>query len=265
MKVIDTHTHYNHKRFNKIRNDLMDAIDNSDIEYVINAAISHRSIFAMREKLSQYPKVKFTVGKHPNCAANDDFNDSQQKEEIEQLVLENRLVAIGETGIDTYHCKDSKQIDNQILWFKYFIKLSQKVNKPLILHIRGKGADRKAIKVLKSCKENLQGVVHCFCGSYRLYKKYSKLGDFCFGIGGSITFDGKEYKNLKRAVKKIPLERIVLETDCPYLAPKGSESKLNSSLNLPIIISEIAKIKNISEDTVANITYHNAKKFFNLK
>lgn len=262
--MIDTHTHYDHKRFNKIRNDLMDAIDSSDIEYIINAAISHRSLFAMRDKLSQYPKVKFTVGKHPNFAANDDFYDSQQKEEIEQLVSENRTVAIGETGIDTYHCKDPKQLDNQILWFKYFIELSQKVNKPLILHIRGKGADRSALKVLKSNKGNLQGVVHCFCGSYRLYKKYSKLGDFYFGIGGSITFDEKEYKKLKKAVKKIPLERIVLETDCPYLAPKGSEDKLNSSLNLPIVISEIAKIKNISENTVANITYHNANKIFDL-
>lgn len=264
MKMIDTHTHYDHKRFNKTRNDLMDAIDNSDIEHVVNATLSQRSLFAMRDKLSQYPKVKFTVGKHPNFAANDDFSDSQQKEEIEQLVLENRTVAIGETGIDTYRCKDSKQIHNQILWFKYFIELSQKVNKPLILHIRGKGADRNALKVLKLYKGNLLGVVHCFCGSYRLYKKYSRLGDFYFGIGGSITFAGKDYKKLRRAVKKIPLERIVLETDCPYLAPKGSDSKLNSSLNLPIIISEIAKIKNISEDTVASITYHNAKKLFNL-
>ncbi len=79
--MIDTHTHYDHKRFNKIRNDLMDAIDSSsDIEYVINATISRRSVFTMREKLSQYPKVKFSVGKHPNFAANDDFNDNQQKE-----------------------------------------------------------------------------------------------------------------------------------------------------------------------------------------
>lgn len=262
--MIDTHTHYDHKRFNKTRNDLMDAIDNSDIEHVVNATLSQRSLFAMRDKLSQYPKVKLTVGKHPNFAANDDFSDSQQKEEIEQLVSENRTVAIGETGIDTYHCKDSKQIDNQILWFKYFIELSQKVNKPLILHIRGKGADRKVLKILKSYKGNLQGVIHCFCGSYRLYKIYSKQGDFYFGIGGSITFAGKDYKKLRRAVKKIPLKRIVLETDCPYLAPKGSDSKLNSSLNLTIIISELAKIKGISEDTVANITYHNAKKLFNL-
>lgn len=263
--IIDTHTHYDHKRFNKTRNDLMNEINNSEIEYVINATISHCSVLAMREKLLQYSKVKFTVGKHPNCAANDDFNDNQQREEIEQLAIDNRTVAIGETGIDTYHCKDANQIENQILWFKYFIELSQKVNKPLILHIRGKGADRKALKVLKSYKGNLQGVVHCFCGSYRLFKKYRKLGDFYFGIGGSITFDGKEYNKLKRSVKKIPLDRIVLETDCPYLAPKDSESKLNSSLNLPIIISKIAKIKNISEDTVAEITYKNAKRLFNLK
>ena len=265
MKIIDTHTHYDHKRFNKTRNDLMDAIVDSDIEYVINATISHRSIFTMREKLSQYSKVKFTVGKHPNFASDDNFDNDQQKEELEQLASEERMVAIGETGIDTYHSKSTEQIGNQILWFKYFIELSQKVNKPLILHIRGKGADRKAIKVLKSYNGNLQGVVHCFCGNYRLYKKYSKLGDFYFGIGGSITFDGKEYKKLKRAVKKIPLERIVLETDCPYLAPKGSENKINSSLNLPIVISEIAKIKNISEDEVAEFTYKNAKKLFNLK
>lgn len=265
MKIIDTHTHYDHKRFNKTRNDLMNEINNSEIEYVINATISHRSIFGMREKLSQYPKVKFTVGKHPNFAAADDFNANQPKDEIEQLAIENSTVAIGETGIDTYHCNNPEQIENQISWFKYFIELSQTANKPLILHIRGKGADRKALKVLKLYKENLQGVIHCFCGSYKLYKKYSKLGDFYFGIGGSITFDGKEYKKLKRAVKKIPLERIVLETDCPYLAPKGSESKINSSLNLPLIISEIAKIKNISEDTVAETTYQNAIKLFTLK
>lgn len=139
--------------------------------------------------------------------------------------------------------------------------MAKKVDKPLILHIRD--ANKQGIKILKSYHKQFNGVCHCFCSLYRWAKKYIKLG-FYLGIGGSITFEGKAYDRLRKAVKKIPLEHIVLETDGPFLTPAGYNDRPNSSLSLPVIIEKIAEIKSVSPEIVADITYTNAMKIFNI-
>lgn len=126
MKYIDTHTHYDHYRYRKNRNELLQQIqDNDEIKHVINATIGQASMINMSEKLSSFSKVLFTVGKHPVCAAKEEYSlNHNDKQLIEQLVWEPRTVAVGETGIDTYRTSEKSEINNQEEWFNYFINLN---------------------------------------------------------------------------------------------------------------------------------------------
>ena len=191
-------------------------------------------------------------------------NDMKAKKQIESFAKESRTVGIGETGIDLFKCtKDT--IVPQIQWFRYFIRLSKDVNKPLIIHLRGKGAYRKALKVLKEEGSDVSGVFHCFNQSFHTYKKCIACGDFYFGIGGSLLLDRKNSKKLRKAVKKMSLEKIVLETDCPFLKPLEYSEKFNEPFSIPLIIKEIANLKGIDEELVARITTENAIKLFHLQ
>lgn len=261
-RIFNTHEHLDHKRYNKNRKELIEQIHNAGVEYVIVPAISYETNFSMREKLNEYDWVYYAVGIHPARLNGVDFKDDEIKEKLYYLAKENKTIAIGECGLDYCRVKDKTDRKLQESWFRYQIELANKVNRALILHIRD--ADKQGIKVLKSYHKQFNGVCHCFCSSYRWAKKYIKLG-FHLGIGGSITFEGKEYDRLRKAVKKIPLEHIVLETDGPFLIPSGYNNRPNSSLSLPIIIEKIAEIKGISPEIVAEVTYENSMELFSIK
>lgn len=260
-KMFNTHEHLDYKRYNKNRKELIEQIHNAGVEYVIVPAISYETNFSMREKLNGYEWIYYAVGIHPARLNSADFENDEIKENLYTLVKESKTVAIGECGLDYCRVKDRHDRKLQKSWFRYQIELAEKVDKPLILHIRD--ADKQGFKILKSYHKQFTGVCHCFCSSYRWAKKYIKLGLY-LGIGGSITFEGKTYNRLRKAVKKIPLEHIVLETDGPFLPPLGYEGRPNSSLSLPIIIEKIAEIKGVSPETVADITYTNAMRIFNI-
>ncbi len=267
MRYIDTHVHYDHRRFKtEARSEMMQKIEAcDDIAWVVNATIGQDSMFNMREKLAEYSKVYFTAGKHPTAAARDDFGSESMKQHMAHMAREARTVAIGETGIDTYRCHEKAQIENQKKWFHFCMDLSEKVQKPLILHIRGKRACKIALREMRAHgTDNLRGVFHCFCSDYRTYKKCAACGDFYFGIGGTLLRAGKEQKRLRRAVKKMPLERMVTETDCPFLKPDGYADKINDSFAVPLVIAEIARIKHMDEDAVAQVLFDNALRLFGL-
>lgn len=260
-KIFNTHEHLDHKKYNKNRDELIEQIHNAGVEYVIVPAISYETNFSMREKLNEYYWVYYAVGIHPARLSDVDIENNEIKENLYSLAQESKTVAIGECGLDYYHIKDRNSRAIQEKWFRYQIELAKKVNKPIVLHIRD--ADQQGIKILKSYHKQFNGVCHCFCSSYYWAKKYIKLG-FYLGIGGSITFEGKAYNRLRKTVKKIPLEHIVLETDGPFLSPTEYNERPNSSLSLPIIIEKIAEIKGISPEFVADFTYKNAMILFNI-
>lgn len=260
-KMFNTHEHLDHKRYNKNRKELIEQIHNTGVEYVVVPTISYETNFSMREKLNEYEWIYYAVGIHPARLNSVDFESAEIKEKLYSLAQESKTVAVGECGLDYCRVKDKYERKRQESWFRYQIELAEKVDKPLVLHIRD--ADKQGIKILKSYHKHFNGVCHCFCSSYRWAKKYIELG-FYLGIGGSITFEGKAYDRLRKAVKKIPLEHIVLETDGPFLPPLGYEGRTNSSLSLPIIIEKIAEIKGVSPEIVADIVYTNAMKIFNI-
>lgn len=266
-EYIDTHAHYDHRLFRKNREKLLAQIEQDEqIDYVINATIGLQSMFRMREMLEPYSKVLFTVGNHPAWGANETFDNAAAKAHIERFAKEKRTVAIGETGVDTYRCHTPEEMANQEKWMQYFIDLSVQTGKPLILHIRGKDAYKTAIKILrKNRSRELHGVFHCFCESYRVYKKCAALGDFYFGIGGAMTRQDESGEKLRKAVKRIPLERIVLETDAPFIKPCGFDERVNTSFSIPSVIKEIAKAKKTDARVVAKAAYQNSIKLFKLE
>lgn len=266
MKVIDTHIHLSNKRYDRDRKHYLtkDFVDNG-IEYCVNPAINYDSNKIMREKLKDFSNVLYGAGVHPAYVHQQELTENV-KNTLEAFAKENKCVAIGETGLDYYRIKNKSQQANQEDWFRYHIELAQKLGKPLILHIRD--ADKDGLKILKSYNTKFKGICHCFHGSTRLAKKYINLG-FYLGIGGSLLrkndFKGINYYRFKMAIKKVPLESLVVETDGPYLKPDGYDTNINSSLSLPLVIHEIARIKSISPEVVAEVTYQNATKLFDLK
>lgn len=255
--IFDTHAHYDHKRFNSTRNVLLNQIFDCGITKIINPAISYESNFSMREKLKDYPFIKFAVGIHPNKVSLNDNNiqELQKEDTLRKLSLESRTVAIGETGLDYYYTTDFKE--KQIFWFRKHIDIAKNNSLPLILHIRE--ATQDSINILREYSFEKTGVVHCFNEDYKIAKYYLDMG-FLLGIGGSITYP--EMKNLRDVVKYIPLESILLETDAPFVKPLGWNGK-NNSLSLSLIIKTIAEVRGISREKIENQTFENATKLFN--
>ena len=269
---IDTHAHYDMKIFNKDREQLLEMLQNNHVEMVINAATRYESNFTMQEKLAAYDWIHYSAGIHPNhVGITDDVDEIWEKGLRHILSNSNKIVAIGETGLDFYRLTRTEnneldeisalKLERQYKWFRKQIELAICKQLPLILHVRD--AHLEAIAVLKEYEEDLPsqniGVVHCFNGDLESAYRYIDMG-FYLGIGGLIT----DIKNqtLRNVVEEIPLSKIVLETDAPYVTPAGAEEKRNSSLNLPIIAQEISRLKDISVEEVENTTTGNAGNLF---
>ena len=168
------------------------------------------------------------------------------------------MVAVGEIGLDYYW--DEPERDIQKVWFERQIALAREVALPMIVHSRDAAKD--TLDIIKSCKgDEIGGVIHCFSYSKEMAEEYVKLG-FYIGVGGVVTF--KNGKKLKEVVEAIPIERILLETDCPYLAPEPHRGKRNSSLYIPHIAQEIADLRGITYEEVVAQTEVNARKLFRI-
>lgn len=256
---IDTHTHYDHYRFGKEYTQVLERIHSGDIGIVVNPAIDFSTNCRMYEKLRQFPWVYFAAGIHPSFVGDwDDALDavwlSGLRECLTHLL---RFIAVGELGMD-YHHKPAEEVqERQIFWFRRQLRLAEEFHKPLILHIRE--ADEDGIAVLREYPLQESGVVHCFNGSWDIAQQYLELGLY-FGIGGSITLPDAE--ELRKAVAHIPLDRIVLETDAPFVKPAGWSEPLNNSLCLPQVADCIAQCKGISLEQVQHAAEENAVRLF---
>ena len=168
------------------------------------------------------------------------------------------VVAIGEIGLDYYYDEPPKNLQHK--WFLRQMELAKELELPIVIHSREAAQD--TVELMKRTHaEDIGGVVHCYSYSEEMAKEFLKMG-FFFGIGGVVTF--KNSKKLKRAVKSIPLENIVLETDSPYLTPSPNRGKRNDSRYLPYVIEEIARLKEITPEEVAEVTFENARKLYRL-
>lgn len=251
--IFDSHAHYDDEKFNGTREQILDNIENENVGGIINCAIDIESCITSIELSQKYSFIYAAVGFHPESVTGDTvFNVSC----LDDFLNNPKVVAIGEIGIDYYWDKTFK--DKQIEIFESQIKYASLHNLPIIVHDRE--AHNDTFELLK--KYMPKGVVHCFSGSTELAKEIIKLGMY-IGVGGVVTF--KNSKKLQEVVKSVPLERILLETDAPYLAPEPYRGKINNSAYIKYIAEKIAELKETDYDTVLSVTYENSKNLFNIK
>ncbi|MDE6698832.1 MAG: TatD family hydrolase [Lachnospiraceae bacterium] len=253
--IFETHAHYDDERFDKDRDDIISSLPFKGINRVINVGASIESTRTTLELAKKYDFVYSAVGVHPSEI--DGLND-ETFEWLRGVAGEEKTVAIGEIGLDYYWEKDEQIRERQREWFKRQMQLARECKLPVIIHSRDAAED--TIQVMKDINaEEIPGVIHCYSYSKEMAREFVKMG-YYIGVGGVVTF--KNSKKLKETVEDISLERILLETDCPYMAPEPYRGKRNYSGYIPYVVAEIARIKNISEEEVIEKTYENAMRLF---
>lgn len=250
--IIDSHAHYDDEAFEEDRDNLLQSMQSNGIEKIINVGANIKGSRASIALSEQYPFIYSAVGVHPSDT--EELNEEKMAW-LKEVSKKEKVVAIGEIGLDYYWPEPDREIQKK--WFIRQMELAQEVNLPVIIHSRDAAQD--TIEILKQFPAN--GVIHCYSYTKESAKEFLKMG-YYFGIGGVLTF--KNAKKLKEAVMEIPMDRILLETDSPYLAPEPNRGKRNSSLNIPYVVKELAQLKGITEEEVINITTENTKRLFHL-
>ena len=255
MELFDSHAHYNDEKFEEDRETIINEIYNSGVTKIINAGYSLESSKKAIDIAKNYDFMYAIVGVSPN----DIENLSQDYiKQIEEMAQDKKVVAIGEIGLDYYWNKENKEEQKQV--FIDQIKLANKLDLPIVIHTREAVMD--TIDILKNqitC--NNKGVFHCCPLNIELVKEALKLG-FYISFAGPVTF--KNSKNANEVVNYVPMERILIETDSPYLSPEPLRGRRNDSRNVRYIAEKIAEIKGITAHEVAKQTYENTKKIFKI-
>lgn len=253
--IFETHAHYDDEAFDEDRDALLQSMQENGIGTIVNVGASLKSTAATVELVRKYPFVYGAAGVHPNETG--ELNEENFAWLKEQAMLP-KILAVGEIGLDYYW--DEPEQDVQKYWFERQLDLAAEIGKPVIIHSRDAAQDTLEI-MQKKHAEKIGGVIHCFSYSPEMAQIYIKMG-FYIGIGGVVTF--KNGKKMKEVVASVPLEKIVLETDSPYLSPEPNRGKRNSSLNIPYIAQQIAGIKAVSYEEVISVTEANAKRLYHL-
>ena len=255
MELLDSHAHYNDEKFDDDRDTIIKEAYNSGITTIINAGYSLESSKKAIEIANQYEFMYATVGVSPN-----DIEDLKENyiEDIEELAKSHKVVAIGEIGLDYYWNKENKEKQKEI--FMEQIKLANKLDLPIVIHTREAVMD--TIDILKKIECKKRGVFHCCPLNRELVKEALKLG-FYISFAGPVTF--KNSKNAAEIINLVPIERILIETDSPYLSPEPVRGTRNDSRNVKYIAQKIADIKGLTVEEIAKQTYKNAQKIFERK
>lgn len=251
--LFDSHAHYDDKKFNHDRDNLLQEVHRNGVSYILNAASDVASLERCVGLANKYPFVYAAVGIHPHDASALDENIIAK---IEEYTKNKKVVAIGEIGLD-YHYDFSPR-DLQKHWFERQIELAKKLKLPVIIHDREAHDDiLRIVKDTNACE--VGGVFHCFSGSVEMVKEVLKLG-FYVSFGGPVTF--KNAKKLPDVLKNVPLDKILVETDCPYLTPEPFRGQRNDSSFLKYTVERISEILDLDYKELENITTDNAKRLF---
>lgn len=252
--IIDTHAHYDDEQFDIDREELLSSLEAGGISTVVNASASVHSWDKILELTKKYPFVYGMIGVHPDEIGE---LDEESFARMEKLVSEPKIVAVGEIGLDYYWDKESHEQQKE--WFIRQLNLAREKNLPVNIHSREAAAD--TFEILKEYGQGLKAIIHCYSYSKEMALEYVKMG-YLIGVGGVVTF--KNAKKLKEVVQAVPIEQIVLETDCPYLAPTPYRGKRNSSLYLPYVAEAIAELKGMTAEEVIEKTEENARRFYGI-
>lgn len=255
MKIFDTHAHYDDRAFLGEQEFLLRQMHREGIEYIVNIGCSMESSRVITELVKQYDFLYGTAGVHPEDAGTMTEEDLA---ELEELCKADKILAIGEIGLDYHYDEPPKEIQKK--WFVCQLDLAKRVKLPVVIHSRDAAKDTLDIMKAEHAGQT-NGVIHCFSYGVELAREYLDMG-YYIGIGGVVTF--KNGRKLKEVAEYTPLDRIVLETDAPYLAPVPFRGKRNCSLYLRYVAEEIAGIKGISTEEICEATFENAKRLYNI-
>lgn len=251
--IFDTHAHYEDEAFDLDRSKLLETFPSQGIEYLVNIGSEVSSIDKIIALSKEYSYIYSAVGIHPSSTM--DLNE-EVFQWLKEKSYDDKVVAIGEIGLDYYWDTPDRSIQKE--WFIRQMELARERKLPVIIHSRDAAND--TYQLMKEAKaEEIGAIIHCFSYGVEQARQYLDM-DFYLGVGGVLTF--KNAKKLKEVVAFSPLERLVLETDAPYLSPEPNRGKRNVSTNLQYVAQEIARIKNVDYETVIRISNENAKRFY---
>lgn len=267
MKLFDSHAHIDDERFNDDREEIIKQIKESDVGAFVSAGYSLEGSLKAVKYAKNYDFIYSTVGISPNDIPQSEEELWKTLEKTENLILKTReeitdkkiIVAIGEIGLDYYWEKDDKMRDLQKKAFIAQINMANKLDLPIVIHTRDAVMD--TIQILKENKVNKKGVFHCCPLNRELVKEALKLG-FYISFAGPVTF--KNSRNANEIIEMVPNNRMLIETDSPYLAPEPVRGTRNDPRNVKYIASKISDVKGISLEEVAKITYENVKSIFGI-
>lgn len=252
MGIIDTHSHYNDEAFDEDRDELLAGLPGKGIDRIVNIAVdieSSKECIALADK---YDYIYATVGVHPS---NVHESEGDYIEQLKNLAKHDKVVAIAEIGLDYYWSTEYKEKQKED--FVSQLGLAKELGLTAVIHSRDAAKD--SFDILKAYAKDLNIVMHCYSYSLEMAKEYLKLG-FFFGIGGVATY--KNAHKLKEVIEYLPMESMVLETDCPYLSPVPFRGKRNESSYIPYIVNAISDIKAFSPEYVIEKTSENAHRLY---
>jgi len=258
MLLVDSHAHIDAPVYDKDRDQVVARAEAAGVSVIINAGFNLESSRASIKLAQNYAGVFVAVGVHPHNAAKVKNGDLNQ---LAKLSREPRVVAIGEIGLDFY--RNLSPRETQITVFKQQLELAQSLGLPVIIHSRNAGQEVFAIlsEWALNCQNKPVGVLHCFSGDLELAGKYIELG-FLISIAGPITYSSS---NSAQIAQSIPLDMLLVETDCPYLTPVPHRGKRNEPAYLPLVVERIGQIRRVPPVEVAEKTAQNAIRLFRLR
>ncbi|MBQ8800348.1 MAG: TatD family hydrolase [Lachnospiraceae bacterium] len=256
--IFDTHAHYDDEAFDEDRDAVLSTLNEKGVGTVVNICASPASLKRIPELTKRYSFVYGAVGIHPDHAGE---MTEEMFSEIARLADEEKIVAIGEIGLDYYWDTAPHEVQRQ--WFLRQLNLAIEKDLPVVIHSRE--ATQETLEIMREAYRKsggkLRGVIHCFSGSAEIAKEYTDMG-FYIGVGGVVTF--KNGKKLKEVVETMPLDKLVIETDCPYLAPVPHRGKRNDSTLLSLVVEEIATLRGMTAEEVERLTEENARLLYRL-
>lgn len=253
--LFDSHAHYEDNRFKDDRDELLSSMNENNVGYIMNSCSSISDFTTLFELSEKYPFLYISVGVHPHEVK--DLDDADM-DIIKQACKREKVKAIGEIGLDYFY--DNSPRDLQKKWFARQIELAKEVNLPIVIHDRDAHADTMDI-LRKADITKIGGEFHCYAGSVEMAREILNWGMY-IAFGGTLTF--KNARKTIEVAEYVPLDRILLETDSPYLTPEPHRGERNSSLCLKYVAEKLAEIKGVSVEEVERITTENAKKCFRI-
>ena len=257
MELFDSHCHLDDEKFDQDREEIITHIFSSGVTKLISAGYSVDSSKRALELALKYRQIYTVSGISPNDILENVEKIDAQINEIKNLAQNKKVVGIGEIGLDYYWNKENKELQKYA--FIKQIKMANELNLPIVIHTREAVMD--TLEILKKYPVNKKGVFHCCPLNTELIKEALKLG-YYISFAGPVTF--KNSKNADEVINQVPEDRILIETDSPYLSPEPNRGKRNDSSNVKYIAEKIAKVKGKSIEEIAKITYENACRIFEI-